>query len=396
MELLEGFGIEPIQLEPVPVHQDCASSCIHPNLCAYGKALMEEILAGEVKKLFLVDCCDVIRRMYDLLNAKNEMEFLYFMHLPHKNSPWAKKAFKKELLHCQDALKEYTGREFDEEKARQAWRDRIKRQREADITGEYLLLTGAHGSAGLAEKIEQSTGFPVKDETCAGMRELRDETEGDFWENYAEALLEQKNPCMRMQFQDETPNDALGTVCHTMKFCDYYGFKYRMLRDKPGALLNIETDATLESAGQLETRLEAFRELLRPDSRTKEGPTQKTYVCGIDSGSSSTNAVLLVEKKTILASTILPTGAGVGKSAEEALEEVLKQAGIRKTDLARTVTTGYGRNNIGGEDSAITKLAAMLKVQHISIGCTDGHRHWRAGFQVIVMAEVKGCTFCYE
>lgn len=67
---------------------------------------------------------------------------------------------------------------------------------------------------------------------------------------------------------------------------------------------------------------------------------------GIDSGSTTTNMVVINEKKEILASAIVRTGAKAQNGAKAALEEVCKQLSVQPESFAAIMATGYGRNNI--------------------------------------------------
>ena len=67
LELLSGFSLKTERLDPTPISFSCAESCGHPNLCGYGKAVLEEVLSRDIRCLLLVDCCDVCRRIYDIL-----------------------------------------------------------------------------------------------------------------------------------------------------------------------------------------------------------------------------------------------------------------------------------------------------------------------------------------
>ena len=122
-------------------------------------------------------------------------------------------------------------------------------------------------------------------------------------------------PCMRMmdatnrsQFIDGMKDRIDGIIYHTIKFCDVYSYEYEMLRERGDIpLVLVETDATRQGSGQILTRTEAFLESLHagksePSARTN--PIEKhltedghMYVLGIDSGSTSTNAVILTKIK---------------------------------------------------------------------------------------------------
>ena len=78
VELLEGSGITSVRLDPAPGSFECADSCAHPNVCGYGKAVLEEVLEKGIDSLLLVDCCDVCRRIYDVLLDRGNMKFLFF------------------------------------------------------------------------------------------------------------------------------------------------------------------------------------------------------------------------------------------------------------------------------------------------------------------------------
>ena len=59
----------------------------------------------------------------------------------------------------------------------------------------------------------------------------------------------------------------------------------------------------------------------------------KGYFAGIDSGSTSTDVVILDRDKKIVSSVIMPTGAGAANGAERALEEALRQSNLNREDI---------------------------------------------------------------
>ena len=88
------------------------------------------------------------------------------------------------------------------------------------------------------------------------------------------------------------------------------------------------------------------------------------YVLGIDSGSTSTNAVIINEKEEILASHVIRTGAKSGESAERIFREVLEKAGLAKENLDLVVSTGYGRVSIDFVDENITEITCHGRGAH--------------------------------
>ena len=67
VELLEALGGECEILNDMPEGFDLAEQVAHPNICGFGKAVLEAVLAGKVKELVLINCCDTIRSVYDIL-----------------------------------------------------------------------------------------------------------------------------------------------------------------------------------------------------------------------------------------------------------------------------------------------------------------------------------------
>ena len=83
VELLAGFGAE---CRPVDFEADTfedADRLAHPNLCGFGKSLIAFALKPEVRALVLTSCCDVMRRVYDVLSAEGCLDFLWIVDLPH-------------------------------------------------------------------------------------------------------------------------------------------------------------------------------------------------------------------------------------------------------------------------------------------------------------------------
>ena len=88
------------------------------------------------------------------------------------------------------------------------------------------------------------------------------------------------------------------------------------------------------------------------------------YVLGIDSGSTSTNAVILDQDRKIRAFSVVRTGAKSGLSAQKILDEVLEKAGLKREDLSRIVSTGYGRVSIPFADENVTEISCHGKGAH--------------------------------
>ncbi|MBQ8094875.1 MAG: 2-hydroxyacyl-CoA dehydratase [Clostridia bacterium] len=360
-ELLAGFGMEAVRLDPVPQNFDCADTCLHPNLCGYGKAVMEAIEAEQIRCLILVDCCDVCRRLFDVLSERGNMDFLFLLGLPHKNGPAEIHLFEGELNRLIHAIENLTGHSMDEEAVLQAW-DHADASKNI---GKHITVRGAHGGRALMEMIRERYTLPVQDETCTGNRRLEKGGKPFSMARYASALLEQDSACMRMQFKRKRlQENCEGIIFHTVKFCDYYGFEYRYLKEENMPILKIETDCTAGSSGQMKTRLDAFAETAGGGLRHINSGGGHGYVAGVDSGSASTDAVILNKNAEIVGSAVLPTGAGAAAGAGRALQMALQDAGLTRGQLDAVVTTGYGRETIGLGDSSITEITCHAHGAH--------------------------------
>lgn len=88
------------------------------------------------------------------------------------------------------------------------------------------------------------------------------------------------------------------------------------------------------------------------------------YVLGLDSGSTSTDAVILDGAGTIVASAIVSTGAKATAGAERALTEALAKANLDEGALSYRVATGYGRNVVPNMDAVITEITCHARGAH--------------------------------
>lgn len=398
LEIAAGFGAESERLEAVLDTFDTADALAHPNICGYGKALLEACSNEAVREVLLVNCCDVARRIYDILKKRGDLDFLWILDLPHQRTRAAEWMFERDLNRFLEAYESYLGVPFD---YMRAW-EKLSRQyqEKADIKPEsghtYISLQGAHGGPQIMRMLASHFSVPVRDDTCSGNRKpdgIREPADREeFLHLYARSLLQQ-TPCMRMKDVSERPElgaGAAGIIYHTMKFCDYYGFEYAERKDNRLPLLKIETDAGGQSRGQLATRLDAFAEQLhlqragknghfsrnentRENTARKDagtGPEEKElimdgkYVAGIDSGSTSTDVVIMNRDREIVAWSILRTGAGAASGAERALAKAIENAGCTREDIVSVIATGYGRTAIGLGDEAVTEITCHAKGAH--------------------------------
>ena len=85
------------------------------------------------------------------------------------------------------------------------------------------------------------------------------------------------------------------------------------------------------------------------------------YFCGIDIGASTAKLVIVDERGRSVASALRRSGVDYTATAATCLEEALNKAAIQRGDIAATVSTGYGRNNVPWTDATKTEIACHGK-----------------------------------
>ena len=370
IELLTALGAQCENLNGMQEGFDRADQMAHSNICGFGKSLLEAVMSGQVHELVLVNCCDTIRSVYDVLEESGKLDFLYMVDMLHSGGECSRQRTAAQLKGLAKAYAAYKGTTFDAGAFRAAFHAPEKTR------GPHISVLGARMGKELFEMVQNAMPYPVENETCVHNRsvgEVLPPEDADFdalMEWYAAELLGQV-PCMRMMdntgrkrlFNDP---DLKGIIYHTVKFCDFYSFEYAQVKQSVAVpLLKIESDYTLQSSGQLLTRLEAFAESMDPNQgEEKEIKMGKGYFAGIDSGSTSTDVVILDKDKQMVTGVILPTGAGAAVGAERALEQALEQAGLQRGDIDAIVTTGYGRTAIQDGDKSITEITCHARGAH--------------------------------
>jgi putative methanogenesis marker protein 15 len=98
------------------------------------------------------------------------------------------------------------------------------------------------------------------------------------------------------------------------------------------------------TAGTLLTRMEALTTIARRRALLAR-EIQEGVTMGVDSGSSTTKAVVM-QNNQIIGTGWLPT-TGVLKSAEDVMDIALKEAGLKRGEIQAVGTTGYGRFLVG-------------------------------------------------
>lgn len=374
IELFAAFGEEAVLLDSEEENFERAEALTHANLCCHAKSLIQQSL--DKSNVIIMDCCDSLRRVYDVLDFEGAQENLYLLDLPHEDNGCARELFAGALIALARDLEAATGKQFDRDLFFTACQSASWSFPQED----FIALLGGRVSPELQRQVEEEMSLAVVNLTCCGARGLEplpeDAAELDFvalmnW--YAHALLRMV-PCMRMtdvsgrRVLFENPR-LKGIIYNTVKFCDFYSFDYAALKDATTLpILKIESDYMPMAQGQLSTRLEAFSESLGLTGlkRTSEKDInmQGRYYAGIDSGSTTTNMVVLDTDGQIVASAIVRTGPKAERGAREALESVCAQLEATPEDFAAIMATGYGRDNIPFATDTKTEISCHAHGAH--------------------------------
>lgn len=369
--ILENFGEGTVRIEPEIDNYEISNALTHPNMCSYAKLVLEEIVKKGIDKVILTNCCDAIRRLYDIIATLPSVRFIYIIDLPRKRDLAGRAMFKNEVIKLIKRYEEFSNSRFN----RELFRDLLNKmsstteRKYGDIN---IAVIGGRCRNSLIKIVEEFGGNVLYNLTCTNNKPPYRPislTE-DPIEAYANILLD-SYPCIRMDdtserldvFSEDTRID--GIIYHTVKFCDLYSYEYALLKDKIDIpILKLETDYTDTSEGQIRTRVQAFIESLKGKSNkdvriksTKKG----LIVAGIDSGSASTNVVIIDSERKILGYSVVPTGARSIESAYKALNEALEMAKIKMEDISYIVATGYGRISIPFANLEVTEITCHAK-----------------------------------
>lgn len=78
---------------------------------------------------------------------------------------------------------------------------------------------------------------------------------------------------------------------------------------------------------------------------------------GVDVGSTQTKAVIIDERRNIVARCLVETGANVIEAAQSAFSDALNGSGIHADQVKFVVGTGYGRYKVSFGDKQVTEIS---------------------------------------
>ena len=85
------------------------------------------------------------------------------------------------------------------------------------------------------------------------------------------------------------------------------------------------------------------------------------YFCGIDIGASSAKLAIVDETGRIVGRAIRRSGVDYAAVAEQNLAEALAAANLKRQDIARSISTGYGRDNVSWAHETMTEITCHAK-----------------------------------
>jgi predicted CoA-substrate-specific enzyme activase len=394
-EILASMGADPVLLQPKVRNFNAADTLMHPNMCSYVKSVLEEMQKSDYDGIVLTTCCDSVRRLYDVLKDHYPEKFIYVLDLPRKSNDTAISLYTDQIKNMISEYERFSGVSFSPASLRErllcAGTECHAKTSAEYKSGPHVGLIGARYSNGVRNLLDDECANVVFDITCSRKDRtfntdmLSAADDDHIVSAYVNELLAQL-PCLRMadvsnryDFIKEQAAHLDGLIYHTVKFCDSYSYEYselHTLTDIP--ILKIETDLTEQCEGQIRTRIEAFLETLRTkngndpalDTANRHHPViencegkdkEMTYVLGIDSGSTSTNAVIMNGDKKIIGKGSIRTGAKTSESAEKILAEVISSSSLKRDDISMIVSTGYGRVSIPFADKNVTEISCHGK-----------------------------------
>ena len=376
VEIFESMGVEMKRIEPEVTNFNQADMRMHPNVCSFAKGVLEDVLNQDYEGVILTTCCDSIRRLYDVLKAQLPDRFIYMLETPRITKDAGIRLYEGRIRDMVAAYEEFSGKTFDEGRFLELLKEKKSQSEkaESETGGLSVGIAGARANQNIKKILEERGVRVAFDLTCTGLDRKILVEEDQVMTGYVRGLLSQF-PCMRMeaaagrdQLIQKYADSADGVIYHTVQFCDNYSYEYAWLKGiirRP--LLLLETDYTKQSYGQILTRIEAFLESLGQNPKLlkkKTGGSDTMYVMGIDSGSTSTNAVIMDRDRNIKAFAVVRTGAKSGQSAQKILEEVLEKAGLKRENISWIVSTGYGRVSIPFADENVTEISCHGRGAH--------------------------------
>lgn len=166
VELLRALGADCENLNGMQQGFDRADQVAHANLCGFGKSLLEAVLSGQVHELVLVNCCDTIRSVCDVLADSGKLDFLYMVDILHSGGECSRQRTAAQLKGLAKAYAAYKGTTFDAAAFRAAF------QPPHSTKGPHIRVLGARMGKELFAMVQKAMPYPVENATCVHNRSV--------------------------------------------------------------------------------------------------------------------------------------------------------------------------------------------------------------------------------
>jgi len=400
LEILISSGLP---FRRLPVNRAFDHPELHSNLCGYCKAVYSKVTELSDEDVFIsVDSCDAMRRMGDVIQQQSSCR-VFSLRLPWKRDASATEFIKTQLEALVRFLSGLRGQEITRDELDRgisqfnAIVDRLLAMHKNSVPyhqineafslaekgqlynnpseptnrmGPKIAYLGAVSDATMIEEVVRAAGgVLVLNESCMAMRGFTAKTENEEERllSIARRLVGDRIPCARFA-EGLSPYTAQllremnvdGIVFGIPKFCDFYGFQLAMTK-LPLPHTVVEIDFGDSSRGQLLTRVGAFMESLKREVPGTRGVKAGSFYVGIDSGSTTTNIVVLDQSGQIVFSDSRKTGVYPKRVADELFSRALQEVGISVSDVSCCIATGYGRENVSFATSSVTEITCHAR-----------------------------------
>ena len=128
--------------------------------------VIQAVLEGKAEELVLVNCCDSMRRVYDIVESTGKCKFLYMLDIPHDDEDCEKVKFAASICRLIEAYEQYSGKKFDKSRFLKAFEQKDTEKK------PYIGVLRVRVSGVLEQMIRENIQMNVENLTCTGGRRL--------------------------------------------------------------------------------------------------------------------------------------------------------------------------------------------------------------------------------
>jgi benzoyl-CoA reductase subunit C len=126
-EIILASGFRPQRVIPLGFDPSLANTFLDSNFCPFVRSILSWAIKqnqdNAMVPFILVNSCDGMRRLYDVMSYYFRDSFIYFLDLPRKRDRASEELFKSYLYDLKRSLEDFTGREITDEALQEAIRE---------------------------------------------------------------------------------------------------------------------------------------------------------------------------------------------------------------------------------------------------------------------------------